>query len=85
MGEAGDILAGEDSVRWCFANGPNNNLTVWAEVNTQFIPEARRLETERWRTESSRQSIQRLPVGDDLLPPDRVKMRVGVGDHGCCP
>jgi hypothetical protein len=37
--EAGDILAGEVSVRWCFANGPNKNLTVWSDVNTQFIAE----------------------------------------------
>ena len=38
MVEAGDILAGEVSVRWCFANGPSKNLTVWSDVNTQFIP-----------------------------------------------
>jgi len=38
--EAGDILAGEHNTRWCFANGPNKNLTVWSDVNAQFIPEA---------------------------------------------
>ena len=83
MVEAGDILAGEVSVLWCFANGPNKNLTVWSDVNTQFMPEARMLQTGHWRAESSRQSLQGLPVGHDPLPADRVKMRVGVGDHGC--
>ncbi len=83
--EAGDILVGEHSVRWRFANGPNKNLTVWSDVNAQFIPEAHVLQKDRWRAESSRQSLQGLPVGDDPLPPDHVKMRVGVGDLGCCP
>jgi uncharacterized protein YjbJ (UPF0337 family) len=37
--EAGDILAGEVSLRWCFANGPNKNLNVWSDENTQFKEE----------------------------------------------
>jgi len=40
VAEAGDILAGEYNVRWCFANGPNKNLAVWSDVNSPFIPEA---------------------------------------------
>jgi hypothetical protein len=77
--EAGDIHAGEHNARWCFASGPNKNLAVWSDVNSQFIPEAHMLQTDRWRAQSSRQSIQELPVGDDPLPPDHVKMRVMVG------
>ena len=85
MVEAGDILAGEHSARWRFANGPNKNLAVWSDVNLQFIPEAHMLQTDRWCAQSSRQSIQELPVSDDPLAPDQVKMRVGAGDLGCCP
>ena len=65
MVEAGDILAGEVSVPWSFVNGPNKNLSVCLDVNTQLIPEAHMLQTDRWRAESSRQSIQGLPVGND--------------------
>ena len=41
----------------------------WTDADVPFIPEACMLQTDRWRAESSRQSIQGLPVGDDPLPP----------------
>jgi len=42
--EAGDILAGDDSVRRCFVNGPNTHLTVLGQINIPFIREARILQ-----------------------------------------
>ena len=66
--EAGDILAGEHNARRCFANGPNRNLTAESDMDTQFIPESRLLQTDRWRVESSQQTIQELSVGADPLP-----------------
>jgi hypothetical protein len=55
--EAGDILAGEHSAQWRFANDANKNLTAWSDVNTQFILEAYTLQTDHWRAQSSEQSI----------------------------
>jgi hypothetical protein len=69
--EAGDILAGDDSVWWRFANGTNKHLTVWSDVNMQFIPEAPMLQTDHWNAEPCRQNSQQLPVGDDPRPHDQ--------------
>jgi hypothetical protein len=68
--EAGDILAGEDSAGRSFAKGPNKTLTAGSDVDTQLIQESRMLETDHWRAQLSRESVQELPVGDD---PDQVK------------
>jgi hypothetical protein len=77
--EAGDILAGEHSARRRFANGPDKNLTAASDVDTQCTPESRLPQTEHWRAESSRQSIQGLPVGDE---PDEEFLAVGIYEHG---
>ena len=37
--EAGDILVGEHSPQWCFANSPDKNLTAGSDVDTQYFKE----------------------------------------------
>ncbi|MGO9517760.1 MAG: hypothetical protein ACLPND_12005, partial [Candidatus Korobacteraceae bacterium] len=49
---AGGILAGEHSAQRCFANGPNKNRTAGSDVDTQFTPESRMLQTDHWRAET---------------------------------
>ena len=70
MVEAGDILAGEDSVRRYLTEGANKELTPGSDLDTHFIPESRMPQTDSWHAKPSRQVSNEVPVGDDpLVPP----------------